>query len=44
MVPPFSQVEYATPSSVRQAEWMLINDYGGNSKTYKAEIKRGSKA
>lgn len=44
MVPPFSQLEYATPSSVRQAEWMLINDHGGNSKTYKAEIKRGSKA
>ena len=43
MVPPFSQIEYTAPSSVRLVEWSLINDYGGNSQTYKAEIKRGSR-
>jgi fimbrial chaperone protein len=44
MVAPFSQVSYPVKGQVRQAQWAVINDYGGNSPQFKAAVLSGAKS
>ncbi|HGM5489488.1 TPA: molecular chaperone [Serratia fonticola] len=44
MIAPFSQVSYPVKGPVRQAQWTVINDYGGNSTPFKATVLSGVKS
>ncbi|MXD27996.1 chaperone protein AfaB, partial [Escherichia coli] len=40
-IPPFSSYSYELPAgTARNVTWQVINDYGGMSKEYHAEIKK----
>lgn len=39
MIAPFSHVKYPVKGTIRQAQWSVINDYGGSSKLYKATME-----
>lgn len=39
MIAPFSEVSYSVTGSVSQAEWTVIDDFGGQSPRYQATIK-----
>lgn len=41
MIPPFAHAAYTVKGKVRQAQWSVITDYGGNSKTYHAAVQQG---
>lgn len=41
MIAPFSQASYAVVGPVHQAQWTVINDYGGNSRLYSAQVSNG---
>jgi fimbrial chaperone protein len=41
MIAPFSQATYPVKGKVRQAQWSVINDYGGSSKLYKSAVQGG---
>lgn len=41
MIAPFSQASYAVIGPVHQAQWTVINDYGGNSRLYSAPVSNG---
>jgi len=41
MIAPFSQASYPANGPVRQAQWSVINDYGGNSPLHSAAVQRG---
>lgn len=43
MIAPFSQASYPVTGAVRQAQWTVINDYGGNSPLFTAPVQGGSK-
>ena len=43
MIAPFSQVSYPLTAHVRQAQWSVINDYGGISQQYQAAVPSGEK-
>lgn len=40
-IPPFSSKEFTIPggNNGKQVQWKIINDYGGESRVYKADIK-----
>lgn len=38
MIAPFSQASYTAAGGVRQAQWTVINDFGGNSPLYKSAL------
>jgi fimbrial chaperone protein len=44
MIAPFSQTSYPAKGQVRQAQWTVINDYGGNSPQFKAAVLSGAKS
>lgn len=41
MIAPFSQAGYTVVGPVHQAQWTVINDYGGNSRLYSAPVSNG---
>ncbi|AZQ28175.1 molecular chaperone [Klebsiella pneumoniae] len=43
MIAPFSQATYPAKGMVRQAQWSVINDYGGSSKLYQSAVQGGGK-
>ncbi len=43
MIAPFSQVSYPVKGHVRQAQWSVINDYGGTSQQYQTAVLTGGK-
>lgn len=44
MLAPFSQASYPAKNAVRQAQWTVINDYGGNSPLFSSAVQRGGKS
>ncbi|MFO6298537.1 fimbrial biogenesis chaperone [Rahnella selenatireducens] len=44
MVAPFSQLSVPAPGGVRQAQWTVINDYGGNSPLFNATVQSRGKS
>lgn len=44
MIPPFSQASYPVSGQVKQAQWTVINDYGGNSPLFSAAVQNGGKS
>ncbi len=44
MIAPFSQVSYPVKGQVRQVQWTVINDYGGNSQQYQSAVLSGVKS
>ena len=42
MIAPFSQVSYPVKGVVHQAQWSVINDYGGSSPAYQAVVQKGA--
>lgn len=44
MVAPFTQITVPASGGVRQAQWTVINDYGGNSALFKAAVQGGGKS
>lgn len=44
MIAPFSQVSYPVKGLVRQAQWTVINDYGGSSQQYQSAVLSGAKS
>jgi len=43
MIAPFSQVSYPVAGKAQQAQWSVINDYGGSSKPYQSTVQNGAK-
>ncbi|WP_410316821.1 hypothetical protein [Klebsiella pneumoniae] len=43
MIAPFSQATFPAKGMVRQAQWSVINDYGGSSKLYQSAVQGGGK-
>lgn len=43
MIAPFSQATYPVKGMPRQAQWSVINDYGGASPSYRADVRGGGK-
>lgn len=41
MIAPFSQARYPATPGAREAQWSVINDYGGSSKLYKSGVAKG---
>ncbi|MCB5309390.1 fimbrial biogenesis chaperone [Yersinia massiliensis] len=44
MIAPFSQVSYPVTGHVKQAQWTVINDYGGNSPLFISDVLNGGKS
>lgn len=44
MIAPFSQIDYPVSGHVRQAQWSVINDYGGTSQQYQSVVLTGGKS
>jgi len=43
MIAPFSQASYPVAGKVSQAQWSVINDYGGSSQPYQSAVQSGAK-